>query len=254
MPFEWSDDIEQTRWWTERLHPFAMDVGSVIPDVFEAYARVFHPVDDGGRARTWAAIAAENGRIVHAEMQLHEIARPVGAPRRDGDARDGRVRWGSLPTPELQTLSGLLAHHTSTPDLCWCCVWEGYGQLHGSPSTSRLAVPGHTPDLVPPLVPAAVLGGPRVEIPNRAYFLLHGSLHDLTDLVHRLGGQSPNLWWPDDRAWCVSTEIDFAWTYVGGTDAAVDSVLTEPRLETLPAEPTDRFTSDSDALNAALDA
>jgi hypothetical protein len=51
----------------------------------------------------------------------------------------------------------------------------------------------------------------------------------------------------------VATEIDFAWTYVGGSTAAIDAVLGDPRLEALPAKATDRFTHDSDLLNTALD-
>ncbi len=57
----------------------------------------------------------------------------------------------------------------------------------------------------------------------------------------------------DDRAWCVATEIDFAWTYVGGSAAAIRAVLADPRLEALRAKLTDRFTRDSDVLNAAPD-
>jgi hypothetical protein len=39
--------------------------------------------------------------------------------------------------------------------------------------------------------------------------------------VHRLGRpgrelSGPNPWWPEDRAWCVATEIDLPYTYVGG--------------------------------------
>jgi hypothetical protein len=67
------------------------------------------------------------------------------------------------------------------------------------------------------------------------------------------GRQSPNIWWPDDQARCVATEIDFAWTYVGGSTAAIEAVLADPRLEALPARATHRFTHDSDLLNAALD-
>jgi hypothetical protein len=61
----------------------------------------------------------------------------------------------------------------------------------------------------------------------------------------------PNVWRPDDRAG-VSTEIDLAWTYVGGSRTAIDDVLSEPRLEALRASPTGRFTYDADGRNAAL--
>jgi hypothetical protein len=90
-------------------------------------------------------------------------------------------------------------------------------------------------------------------VPGRSYHLLGGPLSELPVLFDFQGRQSPNIWWPDDQAWCVATEIDFAWTYVGGSTAAIDAVLADPRLEALPARATDRFTYDSDLLNAGLD-
>jgi hypothetical protein len=255
VPFAWSDDVDQATWWTGNLHPFANDVGSVIPEVFEAYARVFHPVVDAGERRTWAEVAESNGRIAHAEMQLHEIARPLGTPRplqyNPNDWMD-RARVGSLPREGLVVLSEVLARHTATPDRCWCCVWEGYGQLRGGAAARTLAPASGRPRST--LAPQEVLDGPRVEVPARAYYLLFGRLADMPDLYDLLGQQSPNVWWPDDRAWCVATEIDFAWTYVGGGKAAIDAVLADRRLEALPAKVTDRFTVDSDVVNAALDA
>lgn len=252
MTFDWSRDIDQARWWADVLHPFGQDVGSVIADVFPAYARVFHPVDEAGIRRTWADVAAENGRIVHPEMQFHEITRALGEPRPQSYDMDSRVGWGSLPARELEVLAELLARHTTTPGRCWCCVWEGYGQLHGGAAVAGLTSDGvHGPAM--PIAPSGVLGGPRVSVPGRGYHLLYGPLADLGDLFDHLGHQSPNLWWPDDRAWCVSTEVDFAWTYVGGSDTAINAVLSDPRLEALPAKPTDRFTYGSDVRNAALD-
>lgn len=50
--------------------------------------------------------------------------------------------------------------------------------------------------------------------------------------------RSANLWWPDDRSWCVSTEIDFNWTYVGGSQKCIAQVLNDPLLEALPVTPT----------------
>jgi hypothetical protein len=54
-----------------------------------------------------------------------------------------------------------------------------------------------------------------------------------------LGGehQVANLWWPQDRAWCVATEIDLAWTYVGGPAGLIGQLLAETRIEALPAAP-----------------
>ena len=63
--------------------------------------------------------------------------------------------------------------------------------------------------------------------------------------------QSVNLWWPDDRAWFVSTEIDFAWTYVGGTTALLEGLLADPLLEILPATVSDHITYQADRTNAS---
>ena len=42
---------------------------------------------------------------------------------------------------------------------------------------------------------------------------------------------SPNLLWPADHAWCVTTDVDTAWTGVGGSSALADELLTDARLE-----------------------
>jgi hypothetical protein len=238
MPFQWSDRVDEATWWTDVLHPFARDVGSVIPAVFPAYARVLHPVVDHGTRRRWADLAAENGRVMHPEVQLHEISRAPGEPRPDGYTMDRRVEWGSLPRPELDILGGLLARATTTPERSWCCVWEGYAQIHRDAAAA----------------PRDEGAGSCVAVPGRAYHLLCGPLTDLPDLFERLGQQSPNIWWPDDRAWCVSTEVDLAWTYVAADAATIDAVLADPRLETVRAEPTERFSWESDLVNRALDA
>jgi hypothetical protein len=65
--------------------------------------------------------------------------------------------------------------------------------------------------------------------------------------------QSPNLWWPDDRSWFVATEIDHAWTYVGGSEALIDSILNADGLEALPVHISDSPFIDGDDINAALD-
>jgi hypothetical protein len=135
---------------------------------------------------------------------------------------------GSLPRPELEALVALLLPHTETPGQAWFAVWEGFAVLEGA-------------------APAVV------DLPQRRYALATGAVRDAAALSDALLDQSPNLWWPDDRAWCVATEIDLAWTYVGGTEAAVAAVLASPVLEAMSARTSDRATADGDTVNAALD-
>lgn len=92
-----------------------------------------------------------------------------------------------------------------------------------------------------------------LELPNRSYVLLHGSVADATGVFDLLWNQSPNLWWPEDRSWCVATEIDFGWTYVGGSAGLIDEVVAVGDLEALPATLDQGVTYDSDRVNARLD-
>jgi hypothetical protein len=60
----------------------------------------------------------------------------------------------------------------------------------------------------------------------------------------------PNLWWPDDRSWCVASEIDFPYTYVGGSSKLIEEILAHPLLEALPATIYQGITADSDTVNS----
>ena len=41
-------------------------------------------------------------------------------------------------------------------------------------------------------------------------------------------GHSPNIWWPEDHAWCVATDIDLFDTYVGGSRECIKAILSDP--------------------------
>jgi hypothetical protein len=60
----------------------------------------------------------------------------------------------------------------------------------------------------------------------------------------------PNLWWPEDHAWCVASEIDHPYTYVGGSNELIHAILQDPAIEALPARDTDRVAYDSDTINS----
>jgi len=212
----WLTDVSPAHWVADRLHPFAQDTGSVVPEGFEAYGRLLHPI--GPRRQRWADMASRHGKVVHAEMQFHLLGRVPGDD----------PTWGSLPVEERAALVDLLRPYTTTPDRCWLAAWEGSGVDDGGVDA-------------------------RLELPNRSYLLAGGSVELASaSVLPRPMDQSYNLWWPQDRSWLVSTEVDYAWTYVGGTRALVDELLVDGRLEVLEARLTDRPFYDSDVLNAAL--
>jgi hypothetical protein len=136
-------------------------------------------------------------------------------------------------------------------------VWDGYGwdaivSLTASDSAAGAAAPGDEPGRWPDPIPVAVRDGRRVELPHREYFLYRGPVEAALATVG-LGDedQVANLWWPQDRAWFVATEIDLAWTYVGGPAGLIAALLADPRIEALPAAPDDPLAGVADWITAA---
>ena len=110
----------------------------MVPSGFAAYARIFHPASDAERPDVdvrWSEVAAQSGKTVHPEMQFHAIA----PPELDPDP----PKLGVLSKRQAAALVPLLSAHTSTPDSCWFCLWEGYGYLH--PGASAVFVAARPP-------------------------------------------------------------------------------------------------------------
>lgn len=58
--------------------------------------------------------------------------------------------------------------------------------------------------------------------------LFRGPLGAADGLAEVVDGDWPNLWWPDSRAWFVSTEIYASSTYVGGPDVLIAALVASP--------------------------
>lgn len=114
-----------------------------------------------------------------------------------------------------------------TPARCWFGLWEGFGGLDDGGVRERVALTHRT-------------------------YLLYGGTIDRALESPMPFDQSPNLWWPEDRAWFVASEIDFAWTLVGGSQSLIETLLSETRLELLPVASSTRVHSDADQVNTAL--
>ena len=224
-------DTTAARWLEESVgrRPFH-SVGHLVPDAFEAYARVLHPALSGlhDEPVRWSEVAAKTGRVVHPLMQFERIA---GIP----DDPNAQPRWGQRPRAghgPLTELAQALRLFTVDPDTCWIALWEGFGGI----------------DLVEELDDA-----PKVTIPQRTYYLFRGPI-DAVPALATAGPpwQPPNLWWPDDRSWCVATDIDLDSTYVGGTRECIDALLSDPALEVFPSRVEDRVDVGADEINRAI--
>ena len=219
-----AEDASPADWLLASVATFAESVTSLVPAGFEAYVRIFDPGTQDGRRLRWAEIAARNGRVAHAGMQLSAL---VGDTRVEVASTEFfEVPPSELPLDLASVLVRTLGRHTGTPDRCWFAVWHGW---HSS-------------------LPEHVRRGPIFRVPNREYHLLSGPVAAAAESVGPWP-QPANLWWPDDHAWCVATEIYSTSTYVACSAACADELLVQSALEAYAIDPSTGVAGDSDSVN-----
>lgn len=197
-------DLSAARWVVDGLRPWGRDriaVTSMVPEGFDAYARIPHSGEPGAME-------------------------------------------GEFPAEQLEALIESLSGFTSTLDRCWFCMWAGYGfwwqgahkaMFFSDPDGKRAAEyerVSRERDQIMNLTP-------QVQVEAREYFLFRGPVSAADSLVFDEWQQSPNLWWPDDRAWCVASEIDLPSTYVGASRRCIDRLIATPVLNANEVAPDD---------------
>jgi hypothetical protein len=226
-------DLSAAAWLAAALAPVPASgavVASLVPPVFAAYARVFHPaVRYAGNDDVevgWAVVAAANGTRAHPLMQWGSVTGSLEYFDNEDQAPlwHGAPARGHLPVPVAERLVAVLRRHTGTPGDCWFGVAESLGN------------------------PTAT--APALHLPRGAAWLVRGPLElAAANFADEPSDQSPSLWWPRDRAWCVATDPDLVSTYVAGSAACIADLLAAPRLEAAPAEPWQSVTGGADRIN-----
>lgn len=235
---------EAVSWFAKRLWPWegVLRVGHFIPEGFERHARLLHPAyhhQDG--EVPWSRVAEWSGRELHPTVNFEDLA-----TREDG--RHWSSEGAAGPDEELSRslcahLSTILAQFTKTQDRSWFCLWVGYGDIKlDQPAieiTPRISSSGRRYFLFRgPVKAVANLEFPNAAQPLRATGPWHGGSDEtiLPPAFH-----SPNFWWPEDRAWFLSTEIDGPSTYIGGSEGLIARLLADTNLEVLSASVDDPF-------------
>jgi hypothetical protein len=252
-----SEAVESGDWIGAQLHPFnAHDVGSVVPTGFAAYARILHPASTREREVRWADVAAWSGRAIHPEVQFHALVPSLPMDQIGTEPFEYPPSNGVLPESQVRALADLLSRHTSTGGRCWFCLWDGYGYFNkGAVMVFRAYRDSwagrwarwrhqHVRVSFHRARSRAVPGRRVTPNPQRSYLLFTGSVNQAAGWP-----EGPSIWWPDDRAWCVASEIDLPYTYVGGSQQLIEEILHDPAFEALQSGVSDGITYDSDKLN-----
>lgn len=222
-----------TRWLTDQLGEDGT-VSSLVPWGFESYARVLHPAykTEGSDERpvTWADIARYTGATVHPKCQFPNIAKVESVDEGPLQASP----WtdppsvGSLPSSLAAVLIGHLTRGSSKSEECGFGIWTGWSDIDCEiPETAAL------------------------ELSSRTLAIAFGPIRLSEQSVVRTRHQSAYCWWPADRSWFVATDIDLVSTYLGGPVQVIAGLMTDQRVEVMPARPDDSIRYTADDINPA---
>ncbi|MHA4849895.1 hypothetical protein L1080_010120 [Rhodococcus sp. MSC1_016] len=170
------------------------------------------------RDEEWSRLAARGPVAFDKYARLRFIPDPSNPGQREGDAQ--RDPEGLSDNEQLGVVLADLAPFTGTPDNCYFCIWDGWPSF------------------------AAADALPKISIPNRDYFLFHGTVDDCADwdaqletLLQDIGAPTPAFVWPADFAWCVTCDIDPHFASIGAGSDAIDRLLVDPRVDLVIDDP-----------------
>jgi hypothetical protein len=102
-----------------------------VPEGYPAYGRLLHPAastDPGGPERwRWADIAAKRNYHLGPELRFNDLVGWDVSVTADPPPPYHAPDRGSLDETSCRALAEILPAFTTRPDLCWYCLWGGYG-------------------------------------------------------------------------------------------------------------------------------
>jgi hypothetical protein len=167
---------------------------------FDAYVRIFNRTR---LANSWADVAAQNERTMHALAEWEKISLT--------DGRTVGVDVGVLPDETFARLCSILDEHTRDSDACYCVVWCLYD-------------PADVPEFA---------GAPIVRFHGTDHWLMQTSLSGLASAVTEHGWVQPDYLWPMSGSWTVMSHTDFEYAIVGGSRPLIDAIVASPDIEAL---------------------
>jgi hypothetical protein len=275
--FRFLDDLSEMR--SIHLDPWREGVGatvtSVAPRGYGAYVRILHPASRSNAPVRWSEIASASGATLHPLAQWDLIA-----PDPDDGPWISRPEQGAPSSAILSALVSLLGNFTMTADRCFFGIWGGWGYLNDSSGAlarettdphqdsvlgrwrvkrarrSSSGAPANARSQFISELAAEAASFPMLEFEpgrGRPYLLGTGPLDVILQIADDTSFDHPGvpvaMWWPDDRAWFVSSEIDFDSTVVAGSPELRDLLLSDPELEAFDVPPDGILSLNGDSVN-----
>lgn len=248
-------------------------VAGQVPAGYAAYARIFHPaLGLDGEAVRWGRIATKRGTAMHGGAQFT----PVSGLGEDGialvsDAWEGEAPSGDgLPAADLAAIAPILAAHTQAREEIFLALWNGLAFIHGgdrievlydedpalSEEENAALRAAANDEAKRPAFSEEVRNGDTLQMGSayRSFYVFEGTFEDLASPLWARTSegeqrQAPNLAWPADRAWLLSTELYEDSSIVAGSRALIDALLHSPDLEAHEVAIDTRLDLEGDHVN-----
>lgn len=238
-------DVSDASWVVAHLRSWGVTypqpVACFMPDTYEAFARLPHPgreyvrQNDGSVVvnwKRWSELGAQRGVALGPSTRWEEVS---GFAPQTGPV-DGidEPNMGSMPEELVEQVADFVRRWTTTPEKVWFGMWEGNGTWwKGAHAVLTFGIDPHAAERlrIDDERDQVLRATPTFGTPERKYFLMSGPLEAVTMLTDAAGGRTPNLWWPDDRSWFVSTEVDDLSTCVGGGRSMIAALIASSEIE-----------------------
>lgn len=191
-----------------RMTSAAFRVRNLLPDRFDAYARILHPVvGEGGAMIRWRALLAPEELAAVGTQSLVRVRDrlPVSAT---GLAPEPMIGHFDRETAD-RVARAITAEHGDT--MAYFVFWSGIGGLDLEPGDD------------------AIFRGPISSL---------GKFSRSLDGAHTWYF-SPSICLPSYGSWWLATYTDATSTYLGGSQGLVDHLLQDSLLDALSASPYD---------------
>jgi hypothetical protein len=207
-------------------------VSGLIPAKFEAYAKILHGIEATYKSIDNPLTERENAILKIPKCK--ELRSFVEKLREEH--RRARIRWQTLAQLLDVPFQTEICHEwfrtTMKEPGCWprFLIGPGAGFLNAEELSEFVSILGPFTNSQDCFFRFSEIAFIATDKP----ILFAGALNELPAfLAERKDQFTPEYWWPSDHSWCLCSDFDLDFTFVGGSKNLISSVLKNTTLEAL---------------------